>query len=312
MKGPKSRALAEQERLSRQRKYLTLFIYVVIVCLSFGAYTLLVNALVHDTHDIAGEAHAPLRSLAAPGAPAVMRIDPASQSVGPGAAFSVTVMIKDVINLGAFEFELTHSSTVLSATDVVTGSFLGSTGRSVFPVGPTYGTGSVNYGAFSLPPPSDGPNGDGVLATIAFQTTFVGTSTLHLQNVTVTDPDGVEIPTSTEDGEVTVGTAPGPSVTSIAPSSGDASTVVENVIVGGENFQTGASVQLTKSGQKTISAPLPDVQSSTRISCTFNLEGAVTGQWDVVVTNPDSQSGTLPNGFTVNHPPPVVNPRLGS
>ena len=39
--------------------------------------------------------------------------------------------------------------------------------------------------------------------------------------------------------------------------------------------------------------------SSTQITCSFDLTGAATGTWDVTVTNPDTQSGTLAAGFTV-------------
>jgi hypothetical protein len=39
-----------------------------------------------------------------------------------------------------------------------------------------------------------------------------------------------------------------------------------------------------------------------QITCDFNLTGAATGPWNVVVTNPDMQSATLTNGFTVTQP----------
>jgi hypothetical protein len=44
----KSRADATQEKLFRQRKCLTLFICAAIVCLFFGAHTLLANVMAHD------------------------------------------------------------------------------------------------------------------------------------------------------------------------------------------------------------------------------------------------------------------------
>lgn len=306
MNGSKSRAVAAQERLSRLRKYLTLFVWVAGICLSLGAYTFLANALLHDG---AGEAHAPVRSLAAPDQEAVMKIDPATKAVAPGATFSVTVMIEDVINLGAFQFDLTYNPDVVIVTNVELGPFLSSSGRNVNEVGPTHGTGIVTYGAFSWGA-NDGPNGDGVLAIITLQASMsTGTSPLHLQNVTATDTFGSSISTSTEDGEVTVGTgAAPPEVTRVIPNFGYTVEVTKNVIVEGTDFQTDASVQLTRSGQSPLSAPQPDVQSSTRISCTFNLGKAVAGQWDVVVTNPDSQSDTLPNGFTVySDPAPALS-----
>jgi hypothetical protein len=303
MQGPKASADTIQNRLARQSKYLTLFIWMVGVCLSFGLYTLLVNALVHDA---TGEAHTPPHSPAAPDAAAVMKIDPAIKVVGPGEAFSVTIMIENALDLGAFEFELTYDPTVVQTTTVELGPFLGSTGRSITELGPAHGSGSVTYGAFSLPPPDDGPNGDGVLATLTFQATSVGTSALHLQNVEATDTDGVSLSPSVEDGEVIVDPDTAPTVTSISPDWGYVGAVVENVIVVGEKFQVDASVQLTKTGQDPILASLTDVQSSTRISCTLNLGKAAAGQWNVVVTNPDAQSGTRPNGFTVKRRPPTI------
>jgi hypothetical protein len=49
----------------------------------------------------------------------------------------------------------------------------------------------------------------------------------------------------------------------------------------------------------TITAANVNVVSSTHITCTVNLTGAVPGQYNVVVTNPDGSFGTLPGGFTV-------------
>ena len=59
------------------------------------------------------------------------------------------------------------------------------------------------------------------------------------------------------------------------------------------------------------------VISQNQITCTFNLNGAATGSWNVNVTNPASPSGTLTNGFTVipQGPAPTVtriNPVSGN
>ena len=80
-----------------------------------------------------------------------------------------------------------------------------------------------------------------------------------------------------------------------------------SVALAGTGFQAGASVKLTKSGQSDI-FPATGVAliSSTRITCTLNLVGKALGQWNVVVTNPDAQSATLTNGFTVTAPAPTV------
>jgi hypothetical protein len=97
-----------------------------------------------------------------------------------------------------------------------------------------------------------------------------------------------------------VSTTPAPTVTSITPSTGLNTGVVHITNLAGSNFGTGATVALTKSGQTPITATNVTVVSASQITCDFNLSGAATGQWNVVVTNPDSQSGALPNGFTVN------------
>jgi len=304
MEGSKSRADAAQERLFRHKKCLTLLICVVIICLSFGVYTLIVNALAHG---VASQA------LASPPFPivldvvsTVMKVDPAIKVVAPGGTFSVTVAIENAVDLGAFEFELTYNPSVVQLNSVAQGPFLGSTGRNVSEVGPTFGSGSVTYGAFTFGA-EPGPNGDGVLAILTLQATSVGTSTLHLQNIVATDTSAVSLSPSAEDGEVIVGDVV-PIVNSISPSSGEAGTMVEDAIVRGENFQLGASVQLTRTGQTPILASLTDVQDLTQISCTLDLGKAATGQWNVVVTNPDGQSGTLSNGFTVElpSPPPTI------
>jgi hypothetical protein len=296
MKGSRSRLRVAPEEPSRRRRYLTLVVVVVSVCLSFGAYNLLVDALVSDG---AGEGHVPFQSLAAPNQTAIVKIDPASQTVDPGGTLSVMVRIENVVNLGAFQFELTYDPAYVAATSVALGPFLGSTGRSVGEVGPMYATGVVTYGAYSFGV-NPGPSGDGVLATITLQaTTSVGTSALHLQNVLVTDTSGGSISANTEDGDVTVGVTQTPSVTSVTPNWGGSGQVVEDVIVVGDNFHDDASVQLTRSGESPISASMPDVQGSTRISCTFNLGKAAIGKWTVRVTNPDSLYGELADGFTV-------------
>ena len=97
--------------------------------------------------------------------------------------------------------------------------------------------------------------------------------------------------------------APAPTVTSITPSSGFNTGVVHITNLAGSDFQSGATVKLTQSGQSNINATGVNVESASKITCDFNLAGAASGQWNVVVTNPDSQTGQLDDGFTVNVPP---------
>jgi hypothetical protein len=119
-----------------------------------------------------------------------------------------------------------------------------------------------------------------------------------------------------------------PTVTAITPGTGRNTGPVSITNVRGSNFQRGASVKLTRTGQPDISATTVSVLSGSRITCDFDLTGATTGAWNVVVTNPDTRSAKLPNAFTVirpsgathtaflpmliNHWPPAATARLVS
>jgi PKD repeat protein len=92
----------------------------------------------------------------------------------------------------------------------------------------------------------------------------------------------------------------GPQVTGITPASGEAGTTVTITDLSGMYFEPGSSpsVKLRK-GATNITATSVNVLSTTRIQCTFSLAGAETGQWDVVVTNAEGQSGVGSGLFTV-------------
>jgi hypothetical protein len=96
--------------------------------------------------------------------------------------------------------------------------------------------------------------------------------------------------------------APGPTVTSITPKSGENTGSVRITNLAGSNFQSGATVKLARAGQPDIQATDVQVVSDVKITCDFDLAGVAAGAWDVIVTNPDAQSGTLPNGFRVTAP----------
>ncbi len=98
---------------------------------------------------------------------------------------------------------------------------------------------------------------------------------------------------------ITAGDQPPPTLTSITPDTGDDSGTVSITDLIGTGFQSGASVKLRKAGQQDIVAGNVVVVSSTKITCTFDLTGRMAGLWNVMVTNPDNQSATLENAFTV-------------
>ncbi len=87
-------------------------------------------------------------------------------------------------------------------------------------------------------------------------------------------------------------------VTGITPDSGLNDEVV-SVTITGLGFEEGATTRLVKAGESSIPGTGVAVVSGTQINCDLNLVGAAEGAWDVVVTNPDAESATLSEGFTV-------------
>ena len=88
-------------------------------------------------------------------------------------------------------------------------------------------------------------------------------------------------------------------IDSISPTSGyDTKSV--NISITGSGFVSGASVTLTKDGEETISCTNVVIISNTLISnATCNITTKEVGNWNVVVTNSDTGTDALSNGFAV-------------
>ncbi|HET6854716.1 MAG TPA: IPT/TIG domain-containing protein, partial [Pyrinomonadaceae bacterium] len=85
-------------------------------------------------------------------------------------------------------------------------------------------------------------------------------------------------------------TQPAPAVSSVSPNSGSTSGGT-SVTITGSNFASGAAVKFDSTAATNV-----NVVNSTTITATTPAHAA--GAANVVVTNADSQSGTLPSGFT--------------
>jgi|GEM_PF-3462186 len=107
-------------------------------------------------------------------------------------------------------------------------------------------------------------------------------------------------------GFTVTGTGPGPTVTSITPNTGPNTGPIQITNLAGSGFQDGASVRLSMQGKTDIWATNLQVVSASKITCAFDLTGAAPGTWDVVVINRDDASATLPNGFRITGPGPVM------
>jgi len=102
---------------------------------------------------------------------------------------------------------------------------------------------------------------------------------------------------------------PDPTVSSITPATGENTGSVSITDLAGTNFVNGAtSVKLAKGGESDINGTSVVVVSTIKITCDFDLTGAATGAWDVVVTVTNAESpGTLAAGFTVTSLTPNIS-----
>ncbi len=133
--------------------------------------------------------------------------------------------------------------------------------------------------------------------TVVSSTSITATTPAHsagAANVVVTNSDG-------QSGALSSGYTygnPAPTVTAVSPNSGPASGGTA-VTITGNNFQAGAAVSFGGTAATNVT-----VATSTSITATTPAEAA--GTVNVVVTNSDSQSGTLSNGFTYTSLAPAV------
>jgi peptidoglycan/xylan/chitin deacetylase (PgdA/CDA1 family) len=106
--------------------------------------------------------------------------------------------------------------------------------------------------------------------------------------------------------------AEGPGVSEINPVKG---TTVDNAllaIITGTGFISGdnLTVELNNDGASPIPGTSVNWVSDTQITCTFDLSGVTShlgGKWDVKVTNPDSQTATGDDLFTIYRPNPTIS-----
>jgi hypothetical protein len=92
---------------------------------------------------------------------------------------------------------------------------------------------------------------------------------------------------------------PPPNLQTVSPAIGGDSGPV-TLTIGGHRLWNGATAKLTRSGQPDIPGTGVTVAAdSLTLTATFDIGGKLKGAWNVVVTNPDLQTATLPNGFTI-------------
>lgn len=128
-----------------------------------------------------------------------------------GSTFSVNISIQNVKNLYGWEFKLYYPNHILNGTRATEGAFLKAGGvQTYFMVAnftDSYYTtqGRVSILCLRVDPDAPGVDGNGVLATITFNSTSNdGPDGLHLADVRLSDPNATQIPCTIMDGEVAV------------------------------------------------------------------------------------------------------------
>jgi PKD repeat protein len=137
--------------------------------------------------------------------------------------------------------------------------------------------------------------GDGDTSNVQNPTHVFGSSGTYTVSLTVTNATGS---TSSVTHPITVSTNP-PIPSGISPAQGSQGSSVP-ISVFGTGFVSGATIKLKRSGSTDITVSSVAFVSSTKLTGMVSIPaGAAVGSWDVVVTNPDSQIGTITNGFAV-------------
>jgi len=141
----------------------------------------------------------------------IVSIQPASVSAVGTAPVSLAVNISGVTDLFAFQFDVGFNPAVVSAGTQSEGAFLPSGGSTFFVPGTVDNVGGTVTAIADSLTGFTGVSGSGTLATLFFQPTHNGTSTITLFNVTLFDSALNGIPTANQtiqSGSITVSGIP--------------------------------------------------------------------------------------------------------
>ncbi len=233
----------------------------------------------------------------------------AKNIVGGGTPITITVNLtaNSTSSLHLYQFEYANADTV-SPLDV-TSAAIGNSTTLNSGTATTHLANELIYGAAFVDNGNSSP-GSGFVAETRFRGNLVedkNVSSLGTYNATATDTTSsnwvIQMAAFKVAGQ---GSNPPPTVTSIAPTAGPISGGT-SVTITGTGLVSGATVSFGGTA-----ATNPNVVNSTTMTATTAAHAA--GAVNVVVTNPDSQSGTLTNGYTYNPPPTVTSiaPTAGS
>ena len=143
-------------------------------------------------------------------ADAIVRIIPASTDVDVGQTAVLQVYVEDISNLSGAEFHIAFDASRLEVIDadaskdgvqVNIGDFLSPDFVAKNEVDNAAGV--IDFGIAQMAP-STPVSGNGTLASITFRGKTAGTANVTLSSVLMSDPNGSQIPVTTESGSITV------------------------------------------------------------------------------------------------------------
>ena len=138
-------------------------------------------------------------------------VQPPSQSVGTGAAFTVDVYVVPDTAIAGMQFSLSFDPSLLTANSVAEGNLLSQGGASTFFMAGTIDNvaGTITGVAGAITVPGQTVSSAGTFATISFTAKMAaGISALALSNVIVADINADPVTITVTGGSVTVGGAP--------------------------------------------------------------------------------------------------------
>jgi hypothetical protein len=147
---------------------------------------------------------------------AVLSLEPSQSSVGFSSSFTVDVSVNNVTDLYAYQFDIQFNPNLFSAVNVVEGPFLPGGGDTSFVSGFIDNrTGYITSVANSLLTAVNGVSGQGLLASVSFQSlSQLGSDSFSLKNMLLLDSCGCDIPYSSTNSSavsvVAVATVPEP------------------------------------------------------------------------------------------------------
>jgi hypothetical protein len=134
-------------------------------------------------------------------------------TITTGGTFSIDVVVGSIVDLYAYQFDVTFNPAILSATGIAAGPFL-SGGTGFIPGIIDNLAGTVQFTADTLFGPVSGISGSGTLATFQFSALAVGSSPIVLSNLVFLDSNLRDITIDAmSNGMVTVTAVPEPRYT---------------------------------------------------------------------------------------------------